>query len=43
MSNLFCPRYSIGNSGWVMDFALHCVGFFSLGLSQIKAVLGFKN
>ena len=29
--------------GRVMNFALHCVGFFSLWLSQTKEVLGFKN
>ena len=30
-------------SGRVMNFALHCVGFFSLWLSQLKEFLGCKN
>ena len=34
---LFCPRYSIGNSGRRMDFALHGVVVFSLWLNQLKS------
>ena len=41
--SLFCPRYSIGNSGRRMDFALRGGVVFSLWLNQVKGFYVLKT